>query len=155
MVNSKIGGLKFDIDRYIRFSDFEKAGDRNFLAAIVGCIEGNIQMDKENSRFILLGMYNIKCRSKYLFLSIYNFIKSNGELCNFIIKYFNLWHGGGYEEFTYDEYHKNELSENFKILEDLIHEEMKQASEFNDSDAIQKYEDFYANLFLVSIVTAF
>lgn len=154
MVNSKITGIKFEVEKYIEIYDFNKTEDRNFWAAIVGCIEGNIQMNKEKSCFTLLGMYNIKCKGKYLFLSIYNFVKTHSEFYNFIVKYFNLWHGGGYEEFTYDEYHKNDLMGNFYMMTDLIFEEMKQADESNDSDVIEKYEDFYMNLSLASDVTA-
>ncbi len=154
MVNNKIVKFRFDVDKYIKFTDFERIKDRNFFAAMVGCIEGNIQIDKKNSRFILLGMYNVKCGGKYLFLSIYNFIKSNEKLCNFIAKYFNLWHGSRYEEFTYDKYHKKELYANFKTLENIIYQEMKQAAQCNDIDAVQKYEYFFTDLFLSNVVTA-
>ncbi len=154
MVNSKITVIKFEVEKYIEISDFDKTDDRNFWAAIVGCIEGNIQINKEKSCFTLLGMYNIKCKEKYLFLSIYDFVKTHSECYNFIIKYFNLWHGGRYEEFTYDEYHKKDLMENFNLMADLIYEEMKQAAEFNDVDVSQKYEDFYMNLSSISAVSA-
>lgn len=163
MLNNKSDGVLLVVDRYIEISDFEKLNliNRNILekceeksvdnwlmAAIIGCIEGNIQMCLEKkSWFSWYGVHNLSfvsnsSRSNYTFLSIYNFVKSNNTLYNFITKYFNLWHSKEQAVFTYDEYHKTELNKNFQNLLKLINNDIELAVKCSDQEAVNQYRSF-------------
>ncbi|WP_313341413.1 hypothetical protein [Sedimentibacter sp.] len=143
MIKSRIAEIVFDVEKYIEIIEFNRFNNMFFVAAAVGIIEGNIQIFKEDNRITLLDIYNVSCKnSDYIFLSLYNLIKDNSDLYNYIIKYFNLWHGGKLKEFTYDNYHKNELKSNFNHLISLICDELKYAIENNEYETISIYESF-------------
>lgn len=151
MINSKIAGMVFGVDSYIDISDFNSLIDKtennpSLIAVIVGCIEGIIQPCKEKTHFTIMGMYKVKCRNNYFFMNVYNFIKNNSNILNYIVKYFNLWHGCEYEDISYDEYNKKDLSNNFNELAVLMQEEIKLASDLNDVDAIEAYNMFFKGL---------
>ncbi len=147
MTNSKIAGMIFSVDNYVDTSDFEKLIDKtvnnpSLIASIIGCVEGIIQPVKDKNYFTIMGMYKVECSGNYLFLSVYNFIKNNNKLFNYIARYFNLWHGREYEDISYDEYNKMDLSNNFNELTELLWEEGKLASDLNDKAAIEAYNIF-------------
>lgn len=147
MINSKIAGILFGVDNYVDVSDFDRLIDKtvnnpSLIAAIIGCIEGIIQPARDKTYFAIMGMYKVECSGSYLFLDVYNFIKDNSRLFDYIVRYFNLWHGCEYEDISYDEYNKRDLSNNFNGLTALLWEESKLASELNDKEAIKAYNMF-------------
>lgn len=147
MTNSKIAGMMFCVDNYVDISDFEKligktVNNPSLIAAVIGCIEGIIQPARDKTYFTIMGMYKVECRGNYLFLNVYNFIKNNNKLFNYIARYFNLWHGGENEDISYDEYNKKDLSNNFNALNELLWEESGLASDLNDEAAIEAYSIF-------------
>lgn len=151
MINSKIKTIEVGVGNYVDISNIESLINKtknnpSIIAAIVGCIEGIIQTGKDKTYFTFMGIYKIKCSSNYLFISIYNFIKNNNNVFDYIVKYFNLWHGCENEEFTYDEYCMDDLCNNFDGLAALLWEESKLASELNDKEAIEAYNNFSKSL---------
>jgi len=161
--------MSFDINKYIEISDFGKMNLFNeynneynneerqivnsFLnACIIGCIEGNIKMCLENKSCVTwLGDCDINFlpdprHPKYVFLSIYSFVKSNCTYYNFIKKYFDLWHSKEQSYFTYDEYHKIELNNNFQKLLKLINTDIEQALEINDYETVNLYNSLHNKL---------
>lgn len=143
MIKSRIAEIAFDVEKYIEINELNRFNNMFFVVAAVGMIEGNIQVSKEDNRITLLDIYNVSCKnSNYIFLSLYNLIKSNSNLYNYLIKYFNLWHGGEFKEFTYDNYHKIELKNNFNQLISLICDELKYAIKNKDYETISIYESF-------------
>ncbi|NYB75160.1 hypothetical protein HZF24_13510 [Sedimentibacter hydroxybenzoicus DSM 7310] len=147
MIKSRIAEIVFDVEKYIEIIELNRFNNMFFVVAAVGIIEGNIQVSKEDNRITLLDIYNVNCKnSDYIFLSLYNLIKSNSDLYNYIVKYFNLWHGREFKEFTYDNYHKNELKNNFNQLISLIYDELKYAIKNKDYETISIYESFLYNI---------
>ncbi|MGB4437674.1 MAG: hypothetical protein WBJ13_00310 [Sedimentibacter sp.] len=159
--------ISFDINKYIKISDFGKMnlfneysiknGEQQIVnsclnACIIGCIEGNIEICLENrSCSTWLGARNISFlpdpkHPKYLFFSIYSFVKSNCTYYNFIKKYFDLWHSKEQSNFTYDDYHKIELNNNFQKLLKLINTDIEQALEINDYEAVNFYNSLHRRL---------
>ncbi len=152
MTNSKVSEMLFCVDNYIDTSDFGKLigkiSDNPWLiATIIGCVEGIIKPARDKTHFTIIGMYKVKCSEGYLFLNIYNSIKNNSKLFNYIVRYFNLWHGNENEDITYDEYNKKDLSNNFMELNELLWEESELASGTNDENAIEAYSVFSKCLF--------
>lgn len=145
MINSKKAVIELAVDNYINITDFSKLNyddiDPYLIAAIVGCIEGVIQINKEESYITFIDMYKINCSGDYKFFNIYNLIKKHKDYYNYIVKYFNLWHGNDSKEFTYDEYHKNDLSNNFFEIVSLMIEEKIIAIENNNQDVIHMYSN--------------
>lgn len=143
MISSRIGRIVFDVEKYVNTYDFNHFNNAFLMAAVVGLIEGNIQINKENNFVTFLDIYNIKySNTDYIFLSMFNLVKNHSEIYRFIVRYFNLWHGGKFEKFIYDNYHKNELKNNFKQLIFLIQEELKFAIKDNRFEVIEIYESF-------------
>jgi len=161
----------FTVDEYIKFYDFDSLyenfknfreiidseynvnyhsyNDKFLLATIVGCIEGNIQIDrKNNSWYIWLGQYKASGildsnqKSQYILSSIYEFMKNHSEFYDFTIKYYNLWHKlDKYDnpEFIYDKYHKQDIQENFQLLINIINEDIKKARSIMDNYGAEPY----------------
>lgn len=172
MLYQSIGNNNFAVDEYIKFYDFDNLyenfknfmemidsknnenhhsyNDKFLLATVVGCIEGNIQIDmKNNSWYIWLGQYkssgilDSNQKSQYILLSIYEFIKNHLEFYDFIIKYYNLWHKSNKHEdheFIYDKYHKQDIQENFQQLLNIINEDIKKARNIMDNYATEPYK---------------
>ena len=156
----------FLVNKYIEISDFGKfiafdestklceegCGDKILMAAIVGLIEGNIELCIEKGIWkVWLRNDEVKFNSpssssRYIFLSIYNYIKSNNTIFNFIIRYFNLWHSKEHSEFTYDNYHKKELLKNFQDMIKIINMDLEKAHAIDDNDAVLKYKSFKRNI---------
>lgn len=121
--------------------------DKTLLLVIVACIEGNIDLDVNNNSWnIWIGVNNIKNKvdykgeNTYMLLSIYNFIKSNKGISNYIIEYFNLWHNkDDNDEFTYDKYHIDNIRENFSKLISIIKKDINKALTKKDSQVINTY----------------
>lgn len=151
---------KFLVEKYIEISEFEKlkhseedndglgfnSADSYLTAAIVACIEGNIQFCTEERTWnAWLGTSEINFKpgeDGYIFLSIYDFIKNNKSFFSFITKYFDLWHSKRHSDFTYDEYHKRELKGNLYELKTLINNDLKQAFMRRDYKVARQYFEF-------------
>lgn len=170
--------IKFTADRYIKFSDFTNLyesckdiikmldtkhneiynsyKDQYLLATIVGCIEGNIQIDvHDNSWHFWLGQYEASCKldgnykTKYMLLSIYGFVKNHIEYYDFIVKYYNLWHEidcFDNPEFVYDEYHIQDIQKNFNQLICIIDEDVEKARNPYDYSVVETYKTIYVSL---------
>ncbi|WP_326910034.1 hypothetical protein [Sedimentibacter sp. MB31-C6] len=152
--------MEFIVDNYLSISNFElllnyihenttqdEIYNKHLLITIIGCIEGNIQLELQNNSFhMYFNGYNIDGKDKidcdnYILSSIYNNIKVNSDLNDFIIKYFDLWHGHNENsDFLYDKYHKDYLKENFQILLYAIKEDIKKAGNIKDNDNLNKYQ---------------
>lgn len=137
--------LEFEIDNYIGISDFEQLinddTDPYLIAAIIGCVEGNIQLYLDKSYFTFINMYQINCTGNYKFSNVYGLIKRHRNYYDYIVKYFNLWHGNELNDFNYDEYHKNDLNNSFFEISSLIRKELRMAIENNDQDVINMYRN--------------
>nr|WP_312579025.1 hypothetical protein [Sedimentibacter sp.] len=140
--------------------NYDLCYDKYLLAAVVGCIEGNIKIDTTNSSwYIWFGQYHASYKVDsnkkfpYILLSIYEFIKNHVEYYNFIIKYYNLWHRvPKYEnpEFYYDEFHILDMQDNYKQLMCTMYKDIKNAGNNLDNYVIFSYEALYnalVNLF--------
>ncbi|MGD9569554.1 MAG: hypothetical protein AB7V48_14795 [Sedimentibacter sp.] len=154
MVRELISGVNFSVDNYVEILDFKDIkldidNDTCFIASILGCIEGIIQINKDKNYLTFLNMYKIKLRSKYKFYSLYYFIKDHEEYFKYIINYFNTWHGQKNEVFSYDEFNKKDLINNFYELAALLFEEKKMAEKDNDTNAMDEYINFCRNLSLL------
>ena len=148
MANSKIASTAFFVDDYVGVLDFERLVDKTkanplLIASITGCVEGIIQPVRDKTCFTFIGIYKIECSSNYLFLNIYNFIKNNNKVFNYIIKYFNLWHGCENRDISYDDYNKRDLCNNFNHLAEILYEEGKLASILKDDRVAEEYNVFY------------
>ena len=148
MANSKIAGMTFFVDDYVDVLDFEKLVDKTeadplLIASIIGCVEGIIQPVKDKAYFTFIGMYKVECSGNYLFLNIYKFIKNNNKIFNYIVKYFNLWHGCENQDISYDDYNKRDLCNNFNQLAELLCDEGKLALELKDDKLAEEYNAFY------------
>lgn len=150
---------KFFVEKYIEISEFEKlkqsrdmdcsgfnSDDSYFMAAVVACIEGNVQFCPEEKTWnAWLGNNEINFKpgdEDYIFLSIYDFVKNNKSFFSFITKYFDLWHSKNHSDYTYDEYHKRELKGNFYELTALINNDLKQAFMQRDYKVASQYFEF-------------
>jgi hypothetical protein len=150
---------KFYVEKYIEISEFEKlkrsndmccygfnSDDSYFMAAVVACIEGNVQFCPEKKTWnAWLGCNEINFKpgdKDYTFLSIYDFVKNNKSFFSFITKYFDLWHSKRHSEYTYDEYHKRELKGNFHELNTLIDNDLKLAFLQRDYKVASQYFEF-------------
>jgi len=124
--------------------------DKHLLAAVVGCIEGNIRIDVKNSSwYIWYGDNRVshkidgKNKFPYILFSICQFLKCNVEYYNFIIKYFNLWHNAKEcenSEFSYDEYHFLDMQDNYKQLMTTLNMDIRNAGNNDDSYFAFSYE---------------
>lgn len=145
MINRTNSLIKFEIDNYINISDFAQLinddTDPFLIAAIIGCLEGNIQLNIDKSYFTFINMYKINCTDNYKFSYVYSLIKRHRDYYDYIVKYFNLWHGNEFDYFNYDEYHKNDLNNNFFEIVSLIRDESIMAKENNDQDVINMYSN--------------
>lgn len=158
MIRDIIAGLNFSVDNYIEIIEFEDIkldiddNDPYYIASIVGWLEGIFQISADKNYLTFLNMYKINLNSSYKFYGIYSFIKSHKECYNYIIKYFNTWHGRKNEIFTYDEYNKKDLTNNFYKLSALLLKEKELAERCNDMKAMAAYNLFCRNLssFLVN-----
>lgn len=146
------------VEKYIEISEFNKLKDSSdmcsgfnpddsyFMAAVVACIEGNIQFCPEEKVWnAWLGNNKINFKhgkNDYIFLSIYDFVKNNKSFFSFITKYFDLWHGKNHPDYTYDEYHKRELKCNFHELNVLINNDLEQAFSNCDYKVATQYFRF-------------
>lgn len=143
MKYSKLEGIQFGIENYIGISEFEglnnKTKDASLIAAIIGYVEGIIRPGKDKTYFTIAGMYKVKCSSNYILLSVYNLINNNSNVFNYIVNYFNLWHNKDFEEFSYDQYNKNDLKNNFNELISLLWEESYVATNSKDKKVIEVY----------------
>jgi hypothetical protein len=143
MIIQKITREEMLMERYVSFIDFEdimnnmECDDPFYVASIVACMESVVQLDKEFMTFI--NMFSIKYNSNYKFYSLYELIKNNSKLYNYIVKYFNLWHMGKHEVFSFDEYSKSDLLSNYYELASLVMEEREYARISNDKEIY----DFY------------
>lgn len=151
---------KFIVEKYIEISEFEKLkqskwdtccsgfhlDDCYFMAAVVACIEGNVQFCSEKKTWnAWLGSKEINFKpgaDAYIFLSIYDFVKNNKSFFSFITKYFDLWHSKRHSDYTYDEYHKRELKGNFYELTTLINNDLEQAFLHKDYEVASQYFEF-------------
>ncbi|MEA5096863.1 hypothetical protein SDC9_54211 [bioreactor metagenome] len=151
---------KFIVEKYIEISEFEKlkqskcdtccsgfhSDDSYFMAAVVACIEGNVQFCPEEKTWnAWLGNKEINFKpgaDAYIFLSIYDFVKNNKSFFSFITKYFDLWHSKRHSDYTYDEYHKRELKGNFHELTTLINNDLEQAFLHKDYEVASQYFEF-------------
>ncbi|MDF2949329.1 MAG: hypothetical protein K0R07_1360 [Sedimentibacter sp.] len=151
MIRDKISEVNFFVDNYVNILEIESieletVADHFYIAAVIGCIEGIIQINKDKDYLTFINMYKIKQSSSYKFMSIYSFIKKNKEYSEYIINYFNIWHGNKYEVFTYDEYNKKDLINNFYELATLLIEERELAKNCNDYEVFNNYNLFCSNL---------
>ncbi|MEL7647429.1 MAG: hypothetical protein AAGU76_05020 [Sedimentibacter sp.] len=157
----------FPVERYIEITDFERlfddsisGGNGRFLAAsLAGCIEGNIQLCVTKKIWSAWLGYNEICcepingKPRYTFLSIYNFVKSNKCFFDFLVRYFNLWHGKEFSEFTYDSYHIGELKENYKHLVRMINHDLEQAVKNKDQEVLERYRIIISHINFVLMKT--
>lgn len=142
MIQSRIAG-NINVEKYIDITEFNHFDNIFFAATAVGIIEGNIQIQREDNRITLFDIYSVDCGdSDYTFLLLYNLVRSNRRLYNLIVDYFNVWHGGETEIFTYDCYHKNELNSNFNYLVSLICNELGHAIKNKKYEIVSAYESF-------------
>lgn len=151
MANSKIANMTFCVDDYVDILDFEKLVDKTeanplLIASIISCVEGIIQPVKGKAYFTVIGMYKVEYSGNYLFLNVYNFIKNNNKIFNYIIKYFNLWHGCENQDISYDEYNKRDLCYNFSKLEELLIDESRLALKSKDYGLAKDYNVFLNTL---------
>lgn len=147
MITSRIGRIVFDIEKYVNIHDFNHFTNGFLMAAAAGMIEGNIQINKKHNFVTLLDIYNIEfSNTDFIFLSMFNLVKNHSEIYNFIVKYFNMWHSGKFDKFTYDNYHINDLKNNFNELVFLIQEELKCAIKDNNYEVVGIYEGFIDGL---------
>ncbi len=148
MVRDKIAGVQFFVDNYIdilEYKDIESATDDNdpsYIAAVIGCIEGIFQQSNDQQYLTFLNMYKFKTDESYKFLSLYEFIKCHNEYYKYIVNYFNIWHGFKYGVFTYDEFNKKDLLNNFYDLTVLLLEERESAEKSNDKEVFEAYNYF-------------
>jgi len=182
MINNFKRSTKLNSNKYVEFhsfdnlyEEFEKVVknhdyklnnskylicDKYLLASIIGCIEGNIQIDIDNnSWYIWFGQYHAGYKVDndnkfpYIMLSIYEFIKSHEEYYNFMTRYYDLWHNVpkfDNLEFIYDEYHILDMNDNCEQLINIIYKDNKSASERLDNNVVVSYEvlyDFLSNMF--------
>ena len=150
---NKVYGLNFSAEKYIETLDFndiklEIDDDANYIVSIVGYIEGIFQINKDKNYLTFINMYKINLSSKYKFYSLFSFIKSHKDCCTYIINYFNTWHGLNNDVFSYDEFNKDDLVNNFYEMAALLLEEKKMAEKDNDTKAIGVYINFCKNLSL-------
>lgn len=157
MINNKITDVNFFVDNYVNILDFKdlRLGTDNndddfYIAAIVGCIEGLIQIKKDKEYLTFINTYKIKLDSKYKFLYLYCFIKNNKKYYEYIVNYFNIWHGNNYDEFTYDAYNKKDLINNFYDLAAMLIEEREIAKNYNDNKVFEAYNFFCKNFISVN-----
>lgn len=151
MANSKIAGMTFSVDEYVDILNFEGLVSKTeanplLIASVAGFVEGIIQPMRDKKYFTIIGIYKVECRDNYLFLNIYNFIKNNNKIFDYIIKYFNLWHGCENQYFSYDEYNKRDLCNNFNYLAELLYDERKLASKLKNDRIVEQYNEFYSAL---------
>jgi hypothetical protein len=151
MIRGKISEVNFLVDNYVDILKienikFETIAERFYIIAVIGFIEGIIQINKDKDYLTFINMYKIKQSSSYKFMSLYSFIKKNKEYCDYIINYFNIWHGNKYEVFAYDEYNKKDLINNFYELATLLIEEREIAKNCNDNEMFDAYNLFCRNL---------
>lgn len=151
MLTNKTKVTGFCVDGYVDINEFndiklEAVNDPFYYAAVIGCIEGIVQINKEHLTF--LNMYEIKLNSRYKFIELYAFLKSNKKYFEYIVNYFNLWHSGSNELFTYDEYSKDDLTKNFYELSYALTEEKKIAEGYKDARIVQAYNFFCSNIHL-------
>lgn len=175
MLCLKTNNINFVADKYIEISDFDNLyeifknfidmldsnhkeeyhlyNDKFLLATVVGCIEGNIQIDmKNNLWYIWFGQYEASGKldnnqeQPYLFHNIYDVIKNNVEFYDFIIKYYNLWHESNNPEFTYDKYHIQDIQKNFHQLIYIINLDIKNEKNIMSNYIIEPYKTLYATL---------
>jgi len=170
------GEIRFNEDEYIKFSNFNSLyesfvdgidledennfciSDKCLLATLVGCIEGNIEIDiRNNSYHMWLGKYKVSSKlvgdfkSNYMFFSIYEFVKEHVEFYDYIIKYYNLWHKlnkNDNPEFFYDKYHILDLQRNFQQLILIINEDLNKAKNIMDVCIIEPYKSLYTALIM-------
>ena len=170
------GEIRFIEDEYIEFSNFDALyesfvngidledennsciSNKFLLATLVGCIEGNIEIDiRNNAWHMWLGKNKVSSKlagdfkSKYMLFTICEFVKENVEIYDFIIKYFNLWHKlnkNDNSEFFYDKYHILDLQRNFQQLIVIINEDINKAKNIMDVCIIEPYKSLYSTLIL-------
>ncbi|MDD2494921.1 MAG: hypothetical protein PHE29_06985 [Tissierellia bacterium] len=126
------------INEYIEISDFDTLCntflnipyvDKYMLSVFVAYIEGHITVDLDTKSWYLIIsnkylVLNKNVESPYVFINLYNYIKSNKVFFDFIIKHFNLWHGKRNPCFEYDNYHKSDLKNNLIKMVCFIKDEM-------------------------------
>lgn len=151
MRQTKISGIKFSVDNYVEITCFKDLINNKenpyIIAAIIAYVEGIINSNKTNDYYSFANMYKVKCKGNYMFLNIYKFIKNNENAYNYIMNYFNLWHNNNYEEFSYDEFNKNDLSNNFYELVSLLYEERNVAVNLKDNKEAEAYAVIINNLY--------
>lgn len=150
MIRNKLAEVDFLVDNYVDIIDFDHikldtGNDQFYFAALIGCIEGIIQINKNKEYITFLNMYKIKLSSKYKFMSLYNFIKNNNKYYKYIVNYFNIWHGNN-EVFNYDEYNKKDLMRCFYELASLLIEERNLAEICGDKSVLEAYNFFCNNI---------
>ncbi len=167
MTYQRVNEVRFTVDEYIKYSfnslydgfikkmDFNQydspyTADKYLLASIVACIEGQIYIDMQNKTWYFWNVAKIKelnnNANSYALLNLYEFMKSNEEFYNFIIKYFSLWHENKNSDFTYDIFHKKDLEENFNLLINIIEEDIKNMQNNKDDNLLEVYNKLYDNL---------
>jgi len=170
------GEIRFIEDEYIKFSNFDTLyesfvdgidlkdennfciSDKYLLATLVGCIEGNIEIDiRNNSYHMWFGKYKVSYKlagnfkSNYMLFNICEYVKEHVDFYDFIIKYYNLWHKlnkNDNPEFFYDKYHILDLQRNFQLLIFIINEDLNKAKNIMDVCIIEPYKSLYANLIM-------
>lgn len=149
MRQTKIAAIELDIDNYIEIKDFKnlikKKVNSSIVAVIIGCVEGIIKPSKDKEYYSFAGMYKVK-NSKYMLLNMYNLINNNKKIYNYIVNYFNLWHNNECEEFSYDEFSRDDLRNNFYELVSLIYEEQSNAQNLNDKKEAEAYNTIISSL---------
>lgn len=144
MRQTKIAEIEFDVEGYVAISNFKdlikKIGSPSIAAAIIGCTEGIIKPSYNKSYYSFAGIFKIKS-SSYTFLDICNFINKNKSVYNYIVNYYNLWHSDDYEEFSYDEFNKEDLINNFYELISMLYSERNIALNLDDNKAYEEYSN--------------
>lgn len=145
------------INEYLEISDFDTLCnifldvpyvDKYMISAFVAYLEGHIIVDLNTNLWYLSSFKKIlilhnNVEPSYFFISIYNYIKSNEVFYDFIIKYFNLWHGKENACFQYDKFHKNELINNFKNMIYLINHDINSLEQDENN---KKYINMFNSL---------
>jgi hypothetical protein len=153
LAQNHMNEYRYFINEYIKISNFNDLynkfltisyADRYMLLAFAACVEGDINIDLKTKSWSVCNakkyvVLNNNVEASYIFINICNYIKSNERYYNFIITYFNLWHGNESPYFSYDKYHKNDLENNLIQLIDVIKEDTDKLKNNEDKKFAEKY----------------
>lgn len=145
MITSSVIDLRIVVENYIKITNFNDLSIKTknnpiLLATFVGCIEGIIAPCEDKDYFTIFEMEKKEFQSEYMFSEIYMLIRENKNYFNHIVKYFNMWHGKDVEIFEYDDYHIQDIMNNFFKLKLCLVDEYNLAKKNNDKSTIELYE---------------